>query len=64
MDQREKALARRHARREQDLIEHTKELKPLEIGQIVMIQNQSGNSPKRWDKSGVVIDVLGFDNTK
>ena len=61
MEQREKALARRHARREQELSEHTKALKPLQKGQVVMIQNQAGNSPRRWDKSGVVLEVKEFD---
>ena len=64
LEQREKALARRHARREVDLSEHTKVLKPLDVGQVVMVQNQAGNSPKRWDKSGVIIEVLDFDKYK
>ena len=61
MDQREKALAQRHARRERELTEHTKVLKPLTVNQVVMVQNQAGNNPLRWDKSGMVVEVLGFD---
>ena len=61
MDQREKALARRHAKREKDLTEHTKVLAPLSVGQVVLIQNQSGNNPLRWDRSGQVVEVLPFD---
>ena len=60
-DQREKALARRHARREKDLSEHTKLLAPLTVGQVVLVQNQSGNTPLRWDKSGQVVEVLPYD---
>ena len=60
-DQREKALARRHASRGKDLAEHTKMLTPLSIGQVVLVQNQTGNNPLRWDKSGQIIEVLGFD---
>ena len=64
MEQRELALARRHARREADLSEHTKQLRPLEVGQVVMVQNQTGNNPRRWDKSGVVVEVMPFDKYK
>ena len=61
MEQRETALARRHAKREKDLTEHTKVLAPLSIGQVVLVQNQSGNNPLRWDRSGQVVEVLPFD---
>ena len=33
---------------------HAKELLPLLVGDDVMIQNQRGNSPGRWDNRGVV----------
>ena len=61
MEQREKALARRHASRGNDLADHTKVLLPLEVGQVVPVQNQMGNNPLRWDKSGQVVEVLPFD---
>ena len=64
MEQREKALARRHAKREKDLTEHTRVLEPLRVGQVVMVQNQSGNSPLRWDKSGIVVETMGYDKYK
>jgi hypothetical protein len=32
-------------------------LLPLEIGDHVMLQNQLGNKPKRWDKRGVVVQA-------
>ena len=32
------------------------DLKDLQIGDTVQIQNQKGNEPLRWDKSGVVIE--------
>ena len=35
----------------------TKELPPREIGDNVMLQNQLGNKPKRWDKRGVVVQA-------
>jgi hypothetical protein len=33
------------------------QLPPLEIGDHVMLQNQLGNKPKRWDKRGVVVQA-------
>ena len=41
--------------------EHTKPLQPLRVGDHVLIQNQTGNHPKRWDKRGVVASCEGFD---
>ena len=61
MDQRNKALARCHAKREKDLSEYTKLLIPLTLGQVVLVQNQSGNNPMRWDKSGQIVEVLPYD---
>ena len=60
-DYREAAMAKRHAIEREKLDQHTKKLKPLSIGDTVYIQNQFGNSPLKWDKSGRVIEVRGFD---
>ena len=57
MDQREIALARRHTTRQATLQEHTKKLVPLKLGMVVSVQNQKGNKPKRWDLSGIVVEV-------
>ena len=38
-----------------------KKLPPLELGDNVLIQNQSGNHPRRSDTQGVVVEVLGLD---
>ena len=54
---RELALAPRGAKMHDKLEQGTKELPPLEIGDHVMIQNQLGNKPKRWDKRGVVVQA-------
>ena len=54
---REKALAPRGAKLHDRLKQGTKELPPLHIGDHVMIQNQLGNKPKRWDKRGVVVQA-------
>ena len=39
----------------------TQVLPMLDVGDRVMIQNQSGRFPKKWDKSGVVIEKKGND---
>ena len=43
------------------LSEHTKHLSPLKIGDAVRIQNQTGQFPKKWDKTGRVVEVKQFD---
>ena len=55
---REKALAKRCAKVHDKLSEHTRNLPPLSIGDTVLVQNQLGNSPRRWDRRGVVVEVL------
>ena len=61
MDQREIALARRHTTRQATLEEHTKKLVPLKLGMVVSVQNQKGNKPRRWDRSGIVVEVKEHD---
>ena len=36
-------------------------LQLLKANTKVLIQSQTGNSPLRWDKTGVVVEVLPFD---
>ena len=57
-DWRELALARRCKTLHDRLNEHTKDLPPLNLGDQVIIQNQLGNNPKRWDRRGIVVQVL------
>ena len=52
---RELALDPRQAKIHDKLVQGTKELPPLVIGDHIMIQNQLGNKPKRWDMRGVVV---------
>ena len=33
----------------------------LEVGHEVRVQNQQGESPKRWHKTGMVVEVKPFD---
>ena len=37
-------------------------LDPLQIGDRCYIQNQAGNHPKRWDRSGTIVESPGFDS--
>jgi hypothetical protein len=58
---REDALRIRHFKMSEKLEEHTRRLPPLKIGDAVRIQNQVGPHPKRWGKTGRVIEVKQFD---
>ena len=58
---REEALRNRHMKALERLTEHTKRLPPLKVGDKVRIQNQVGNHPLKWDKTGSVIEVKQFD---
>ena len=54
---REKALAKRHHTNMVTLNEHIKELKPPQVGQSVLVQNQAGNYGKRWARTGTVVEA-------
>jgi len=56
-EDREKALARRHATHLERLSLHAHQLPALTVGDSVLIQNQVGNNPTRWDRTGVIIDI-------
>ena len=50
-EQRELALARRRSGQNRTLAE-------LPVGAQVSVQNQSGNRPKRWDRTGTIVETL------
>ena len=54
---REKALAKRHTREREKWEEHTRALPPLCVGDNVYVQNLVGNHPRRWERTGVVVEV-------
>ena len=58
---RENALRNRHMRCEERLLLHTRRLPPLTVGNHMRIQNQIGQHPSKWDKTGVVVEVKQFD---
>ena len=57
-EQRTLALAKRYGRMEERWSEHTRELPKLPLGATVAVQNQHGNKPKRWDRTGVIVEIL------
>ena len=57
---RERALAKRHSREHEKWSEHTQMLQPLKVGDHVYIKNLTGTHPKRWERTGVVIEVRQF----
>ena len=59
---REEAMRARIVRNAERLPEHTVRLQPLKVGDRVFIQNQTGNHPLRWDRTGLVIEVKQFDH--
>ena len=58
---REKALAHRYGKVEEKLRGRCRKLIKLEVGDLVQIQNQKGNEPLKWDRSGVIIERLPYD---
>ena len=60
-EDREKALAKRAVSNMERLSVGTRELPPLSVGDSVLVQNQMGNHPSKWDITGVVVEVKEFD---
>ena len=58
---REEALKKRHVKAAERWSEHTRRLPPLAVGNHVRIQNQVGPNPRRWDKTGQVVEVRQHD---
>ena len=53
----ENALRIRFAKTSEKLNEHAKNLESMSVGDRCFVQNQTGNYPKRWDRTGVVVEV-------
>lgn len=63
-DWRELALAKSSSREQEKWSQGIKELPDLPIGTHVMVQNQLGNHPRRWDKRGVIVETLPYQQYK
>ena len=57
---REQALSRRQSLGRARWDEHSHGLSPLRCGDNVLVQNQTGRHPTKWDKTGVVVEVLQY----
>ena len=57
----EEALRTRFARNAEALNRGTRDLHPLNIGSRCLVQNQNGVHPRKWDRSGVVMEILPHD---
>ena len=57
----EDALRTRLTRTTEALQAHSRPLRPLSVGERVLLQNQQGSHPNKWDRSGVIVDSLGHD---
>lgn len=60
LDLRERALSKRRVAGRARWDEHTQGLTPLKCGDTVLVQNQTGRHPNKWDKSGMVVEVLQY----
>ena len=56
-EDREAMYAKRHILKGEQLTRGSKSLPPLKPGDCVAIQNQTGNQPRQWSQTGVVIEV-------
>ena len=61
MEDREKALAKRAVINMEKLDKNCRVLPKLAIGDSVLVQNQVGNHPSRWDITGIVVEVREHD---
>ena len=57
---RERLLAKSREQDGKKLARHTKQLEELPVGTPVVIQNQTGQYPTKWDKTGVIVEVKPF----
>ena len=60
-EDREKALAKRAVSNMEKLDHSCRVLPKLAVGDSVLVQNQVGNHPSRWDITGVVVEVEEHD---
>ena len=56
-EDREKALAKRAVSNMEKLNINCRVLPKLAVGDSVLVQNQVGNHPSKWDITGVVVEV-------
>ena len=57
-EKREVAMAKRHIINKARYDTHSRSLDPLQVGDSVLIQNQTGPYPNRWHKTGRIVECL------
>ena len=55
-EDRERAFAKKLYNDGMRLAIGTRRMPPLSVGDKVLVQNQTGRAPNKWDKSGVIIE--------
>ena len=58
VEDRERALAKRHRMNMEKLNKHMKELEPLKVGQSVLVQNKAGCHETRWAKTDKILFLI------
>ena len=61
-EKREDCFLKRHYLTGERLDAKARNLKPISPGDSVYVQDQNGPSPKRWSKSGIVVESLPYDS--
>ena len=61
LQHRELALAMRHVAHHEAWSEHTTKLDKLTVGDKVFVQNQVGPNPRRWERTGTIIESKDYD---
>ena len=57
----ESALRTRYVRNSENMDKTCRVLPPLHIGDRCFLQNRHGNYPRRWDRTGTIMDVKPYD---
>ena len=52
-------MAKPHAKSAEYYNEHTQGLPPLTLSDYILLQNQMGNHPNCWEKTGLIVETLG-----
>ena len=61
LDFRKKLLEDKHSKRGAELEEHCRTPRKLNVGEAVLLQNQTAKNNKRWDLEGKVVRLGDFD---
>ena len=57
----ESALRTRFVKTSEKLNEHAQKLEKLNVGDRCLVQNQTGNYPKRWERTGIIVEAGKYD---